>query len=58
MYILFRKICYWAFCFIVVVPIAIILFILGGIDAILGAELHEDFSDFMSGILSKVDYDR
>jgi hypothetical protein len=57
MYKLFRRICYPVFCVIIFVPTAIIFFILGGTDAVLGTDLHEKFIDLAASILDKVKYD-
>jgi hypothetical protein len=45
------------FCVIVFVPLLLILFILGGIDAVTGTELHEKFINSTGKILDKVKHD-
>jgi hypothetical protein len=56
-YKFFRKTCYWIFCVTVFIPFALILFLLGGTDAILGTILHEKFTDSVGGILDRIRYD-
>ena len=52
-----KKIFYWVYVAIVLIPFIVIVFSLGGIDAVTGTRLYPRFRHIIEKISARFDYD-
>ena len=52
-----KKIIYWVYVAIVLIPFIVIVFFLGGIDAVTGTRLYPKFRHIIEKICARFDYD-